>query len=114
MKTVVISALVLIALLSSISLVSAQIDTNSSIPEWVKSVASWWSDGKISDSEYINATEFLVDNGIIQIPKIQTMQKQIDDLQAQVVSLKSQLNNTQQTKIIQTPVIETPQINNSD
>ncbi|HXV65912.1 MAG TPA: phosphate/phosphite/phosphonate ABC transporter substrate-binding protein [Nitrosopumilaceae archaeon] len=45
--------------------VSAQSDE---IPSWVKNSAGWWSDGSISDGEFINAIEFLIEKGTIQIP----------------------------------------------
>ena len=38
------------------------------IPEWVKNNASWWSDRKISQSEFTNGLEFLIKQGIIYVP----------------------------------------------
>ena len=35
-------------------------------PKWVKSVADYWKDGKITDSEFMAAMDFLIDLGIIQ------------------------------------------------
>ncbi len=35
------------------------------IPEWVKGVFVFWSEGNISDEELKNAIKFLVDHGII-------------------------------------------------
>lgn len=37
------------------------------IPEWVKGVFKYWSDGNISDQELISAIKFLVKSGIIEI-----------------------------------------------
>ncbi len=42
--------------------------TDSSVPEWVKNNAKWWSEGSISESEYVTSLEFLITEGIIQIP----------------------------------------------
>lgn len=39
----------------------------STIPDWVKNTAFWWSQGDISDSEYKNAMKFLIENGIITV-----------------------------------------------
>jgi hypothetical protein len=38
-----------------------------SIPGWVKGVAAWWAQGKISDDEFVSAIKFLVKSGIIKI-----------------------------------------------
>jgi len=41
---------------------------NSSLPDWIKNTAYWWSQGSISEAEYITSLEYLIINGIIQIP----------------------------------------------
>lgn len=42
-----------------------EIDPN--IPQWIKNNAAWWSDGTITDSEFITAIEFLIANDIMKI-----------------------------------------------
>ena len=37
------------------------------IPGWVKGVAGWWAQGKISDDDFVSAIKFLVKSGIIKI-----------------------------------------------
>jgi titin len=37
------------------------------IPQWIKTNAGWWSEGKISDAEYVQAIEYLINQGIIRI-----------------------------------------------
>ena len=37
------------------------------IPEWIKTTAGWWTDGKISDRDFIGGMKYLVSSGIIQI-----------------------------------------------
>ena len=37
------------------------------IPDWVRTVAYYWSQGTISDTEYKNAMKFLIENGIMTI-----------------------------------------------
>lgn len=50
-----------------------EIKTNSVvIPYWVKNTAQWWSQGQVSDSEFIKSIQYLVQNRIIQIPPTQT------------------------------------------
>lgn len=38
------------------------------IPDWVRSIAGWWAEGNIEDSEFNSALMYLIDNKIIQIP----------------------------------------------
>ena len=37
------------------------------IPGWVKGIAGWWAEGKISDDEFVSAIQFLVHHGIIKV-----------------------------------------------
>ena len=37
------------------------------IPTWVKSSAGWWAEDKLTDEEYIEGLEFLIDSDIIQL-----------------------------------------------
>lgn len=39
------------------------------IPAWVKNNANWWSAGKITDSDFMMGTGYMVQHGIIIIPK---------------------------------------------
>lgn len=41
---------------------------SASIPTWIKNNAKWWSEGKISESEYILALQYLVNQGILRFP----------------------------------------------
>ena len=38
-----------------------------SVPDWVQNTAGWWADDQISETEFVNAIEFLVNDGIIQV-----------------------------------------------
>ena len=40
---------------------------DSIIPQWIKNNAAWWSDGTITDSEFLTAIEFLIENDIMKI-----------------------------------------------
>jgi len=40
---------------------------DSAIPDWVKNNAKWWSEGVISEADYITSLEYLISNGIIDI-----------------------------------------------
>ena len=37
------------------------------VPDWVKNNAIWWAEGKISEQEYLNSIQFLIEEGIIRI-----------------------------------------------
>ena len=37
------------------------------VPGWVKNSAGWWSDGLLSDVEFVNAIKFLVQNEVIKV-----------------------------------------------
>jgi subtilisin family serine protease len=40
------------------------------IPGWIKTQASWWHSGVISDNDFINSIEYLIKNEIISIPNL--------------------------------------------
>jgi len=41
--------------------------SESKIPDWIKSNAKWWSEGSISDSDFIKGIQYLVEKGIIRV-----------------------------------------------
>jgi len=66
--------------------------SDSAIPEWVKNNALWWSEGVISEADYITSLEYLISNGIIdvQVPFAQVTAAQnilSDDERAQSFSV---------------------------
>ena len=54
-----------------------------SIPDWIKNIALWYGQGQISDSEFIGAIQFLIDNDILQTGQISSetsyLQNPIED-----------------------------------
>jgi hypothetical protein len=38
------------------------------IPGWIKNTAEWWSSGAIDDASFVKAIQYLISNGIMQIP----------------------------------------------
>jgi hypothetical protein len=40
----------------------------SSIPSWIKNNAKWWTEGQITESDYISGLQYLVNQGILVIP----------------------------------------------
>jgi len=65
MKIVMIFGIILIA---SFGLSLTVFAEDSVIPEWIKNNAKWWSEGSITETDYIKSLEYLIVQGIIQIP----------------------------------------------
>jgi len=38
------------------------------IPSWIKNNAGWWADGSIDDNSFVQGIQFLIQEGIMQIP----------------------------------------------
>lgn len=52
----------------SIIIFSEQVfGVENNIPTWIKNNAKWWSEGKVSDSEFLNAMEYLIDQNVITV-----------------------------------------------
>ena len=65
MKSTIIFTLSIIVVLSiSITSISAE----PLIPEWIRNNAAWWAEGAIDDSTFVQGIEFLIQEGIMQIP----------------------------------------------
>jgi len=43
--------------------------TQSQIPDWIRNNASWWVAGNIDDDAFVGGIQFLIKEGIIQIPE---------------------------------------------
>ena len=62
-KTILLFALV--AAVATFPLAaSAQSDA---VPSWVKNTAGWWADDQISETEFVDSMEYLIDSGIIDV-----------------------------------------------
>lgn len=76
------------------------IPADAAIPNWVKAIANWWSNGNITDAEFIDAMEFLIENEVIIIPELIDLRQQVHDLEIQLGYEKNsttiQANNTAQ------------------
>ena len=48
-----------------------RVDNILEIPDWMRDVAKWWSISQISDKEFTNSLEYLMRNNVIQVPKNQ-------------------------------------------
>jgi len=62
---IAISLVCAVIVLSGIVLIPNVFAEN--VPDWVKNTAGWWADDKISEEEFVNTIEFLVNEEIIQV-----------------------------------------------
>jgi len=107
---IIVSLIISITVASS---VSAQ--GKYSIPSWVKGVAGFWAEDKITDNDFGEGLAFLIDNGIISVPLIQELQDENKKLKSQITSLANENSNLKQqvTELTQqsksTPTYAPPQ-----
>ena len=67
MKYIIASALVFFALGLMVPSAFAE-----SVPNWVKNTAGWWATDAISETEFVNAIEYLVKEDVIRVNVSQT------------------------------------------
>ena len=58
-----------LSIIATLTIIPITINAESEIvPSWVKNTAGFWADDKISDVEFMNAIEYLISQGTIQVP----------------------------------------------
>ena len=67
MKKILISSLTVILMASAISMALPSVHA-AEIPGWIKNNAGWWAGGQIDDGSFVSGIEWLVSNGIIEVP----------------------------------------------
>jgi len=50
------------------------------IPNWVRTNARWWSEGTITDTDFIKGIEFLISNQIIRVPDVTQLNDKNNDI----------------------------------
>lgn len=82
--------LIILGLTVAITLSSSQSLAQESynIPSWVKSNAKYWSEGSISDSDFVKAIQYLIDNNILHVSNQQSSNSLAQELQNTVQILK--------------------------
>jgi hypothetical protein len=58
---------IIVALLA-VGLIMHSANADTSIPSWIKSNAKYWKEGQIGDDEYVKGIQYLIQNGVMQIP----------------------------------------------
>ena len=51
--------------------VTSSTDISGAIPEWVKNSAGWWAEGSVDDDSFIQGLQFLIKEGLMEIPTTQ-------------------------------------------
>ena len=57
-----------------------------SVPDWVKNTAGWWATDAISETEFVNAIQFLVNEGIINTKMEFSLQNNVDEFFGREIS----------------------------
>lgn len=58
----------------------AQYAAAESIPDWIRNNAKWWSEGEISQTDFISGIQFLIQKDILKVPQTQTTEKTSDNI----------------------------------
>ena len=66
MKKILLYSIIFVFVVS-ISVTSIFAQSQYEIPEWIKNSADWWSQGLISDGDFLKGITFMVENGIIVV-----------------------------------------------
>lgn len=113
-------AILVTAIIASGAIFSVTVSADGTIPTWVKSIAGWWSEGKVSDNDFIQAMQFLISQKIINVSMNNTnstlfneisqlqqqntlLQSELDSANSQIVNLQTQLNALNKTSTIVNP-----------
>jgi len=92
MKKLLILA-VFSVLIVSVSSVSIFAQSQYEIPAWVKGVAGFWAEDKLTDAEFGEGLTFLIESEIIEVPLIQELQNENNQLKAENSELRVELKS---------------------
>jgi len=88
--------LIILTVITAVSLFAGVFPSYSSsfdIPDWIRGVAGFWAEEKITDDDFGEALTFLIENEIIVIPQIEKLRSQILELENENARLREQLAN---------------------
>ena len=43
---------------------------NPTMPDWIRTSVSYWANGDVSDSTFVNCMQYLIENGIVYVPPV--------------------------------------------
>ncbi|MFQ5496750.1 MAG: plastocyanin/azurin family copper-binding protein [Nitrosopumilus sp.] len=80
----------------SILLISTSVSfaDSASIPEWIKNNALWYGQGTISETEFLNAMKFLIENDVLVIDTKDTEIAKIPEAVIEIPSANSDVGST--------------------
>ena len=61
---------------ATIKPIGEKIFENGKVPSWIKDTATWWAIGKLSDQDFLNILQFMINQNIIQIPNDKIFENQ--------------------------------------
>ena len=96
MKKVLLSGIIVSVFLISIVTYGIASAQENNIPSWIKNTAGWWSEGTVSDSDFINSMHWLIENDVLDVSTTEDDEFQLAELKQEVAQLKkenSQLKN---------------------
>ena len=100
-KTSILAMIIAVAVIglltSTISFSNSADAQQETIPEWIQNVALFWGQGEISESEFVNALEFLGDEGILKLPAAKSAEAQ--EISASIGELEQRLETLESTQI---------------
>src|SRR3989344_6328163 len=69
------------------------------IPEWVKTTLVMWTNGEISDQEFVVAIDYLKNKGIVKLSSVndEEVQRQIDYLKAKNEVIRKEVEDLRET-----------------
>ena len=57
---------------ATVAIISFQVnpgsDSSGGIPDWVKTSAGWWAEGSVDDDSFVQGFQFLIKEGLMEIP----------------------------------------------
>ena len=57
----------IVPLLALVLVIGGAFSDAQSVPDWIKNTAGWWATDAISETEFVNAIQFLIKENIIQV-----------------------------------------------
>jgi len=84
------------------------------IPAWVKGIAGFWVDDKISDQEFGEGLSFLIENDVIKVPEMEKLKQENSQFKNEIRELQTEFSDlyekVKQGFFSSTQISGTPQI----
>ena len=77
--------------LSMITVSVTYAQEQSLIPVWIKDVAEFWAEDEISDKDFVQSIEYLIENSIVSIPQIEKMKTENQQLRVEMQDMENRI-----------------------